>query len=504
MSDNLVSLKEDVCRNNKNIEYYKTIGVLDFVMDFKDDADRVYFEPFIDKNYTTLGDIVSCSSDDIKEIYTEYFTDLNEARIDSYIYFLVLKLHEFGLVLKDEFKDFGLDDEFAAIKLDRIREFPDDICKILFASEIYTLGDLVSFDEGSRYIRGIGEVRRSQIFEYVKSVGLSINSWDFDRYFNKDKKLDFKKSLDLDVVKNNIRSSKRKDIPLDKFVKKYAFNKVVFNPFLEKDEFYKLSDVVSLTKEEAHSIISKYLWPDTSKVDKFLDSLLREIHNEGLVFKDEYKDIGLEDEKAAVLLRYMNSMPSGLSFKLLQGRVYILGELLDCDDFKKIRGIGEKYNSDLLEFIDKTGLRKSDNKIKDGMIYNFRRAGLVVLEDIFEDKYICNILYKNSIYTIDQLIKNKDKVLQIKELGSDRKNKLFEMMKLANIKFDEDENLSLEDKIKRIKEINKELEDRISKKEKMIEEYESLLLINSELNEKEKELDRKLDNISKNNKVFTK
>lgn len=189
-------------------------------------------------------------------------------------------------------------------------------------------------------------------------------------------------------------------------------------------------------------------------------------------------------------------------------------DLIDLDYERLIlmHGMGEKGVSEILEVIHEQGytLTYEGPKVEKEAL---KDNGTLILEDYGFPANLYEILYRNGIYTIEQLKEKKDTLKEIKGFGPVRQRKLLEVMQNLGIttsskksfevakqtSSSEEENLrdSLIIENRNLKQENKEIEQRIKSKkvlleslQRLAEEYENLNKENEKLRQEEQEIDQ--------------
>jgi len=189
-------------------------------------------------------------------------------------------------------------------------------------------------------------------------------------------------------------------------------------------------------------------------------------------------------------------------------------DLIDLDYERLIlmHGMGEKGVSEILEVIHEQGytLTYEGPKVEKEAL---KDKGTLILEDYGFPANLYEILYRNGIYTIEQLKEKKDTLKEIKGFGPVRQRKLLEVMQNLGIttsskksfevakqtSSSEEENLrdSLIIENRNLKQENKEIEQRIKAKkvlleslQRLAEEYENLNKENEKLRQEEQEIDQ--------------
>lgn len=230
----------------------------------------------------------------------------------------------------------------------------------------------------------------------------------------------------------------------------------------------------------------------------------RVLHEKGLVLKDEYKGINISMEEANVKLEDLVDLDKHI-VKMLQRSLNIctLGELLTTgyDELLKARNIGEHYMDVLKEYVHKKGyVIKNEAESLREILLKKRKEGVQLLEDVIDSPRVYLILYRNGIYTLEDLINYGPKALELPGYGPLRRKELIEKMKELGIEFQVDVVINGEKStvptktlIEEVRRESKEIRERIEQKSALLLEYEELIKEREELLIREKELDAAIE-----------
>lgn len=230
----------------------------------------------------------------------------------------------------------------------------------------------------------------------------------------------------------------------------------------------------------------------------------RVLHEKGLVLKDEYKGINISMEEANVRLEDLVDLDKHI-VKMLQRSLNIctLGELLttDYDELLKARNIGEHYMDVLKEYVHSKGyVIKNEAESLREILLKKRKEGVQLLEDVIDSPRVYLILYRNGIYTLEDLINYGPKALELPGYGPLRRKELIEKMQELGLEFQVDRIIN-RDKgteptltlIEEVRRENKEISERIEQNSALLLEYEELMKERRELQIREKELDAAIE-----------
>lgn len=229
----------------------------------------------------------------------------------------------------------------------------------------------------------------------------------------------------------------------------------------------------------------------------------RALHDNGLYLRDEYKDLDITLDEANIKLEDLSDLNKHIKLALTrQLGIRTLGELLttDYNEILKTKNIGEYYMEMLKEYVHKKGyVLKNEEIVLREILIQKRKEGLQLLEDVIEFPRIYFILYRNGIYTIDDLVNYGPRALELNGLGPLKRNQLLNRMKSLGIEFKVDNILSREKQekhgslIEEVKRENKEIVDRIEHKASLVDEVNELIKERDQLLAREKELDELIE-----------
>ena len=161
-----------------------------------------------------------------------------------------------------------------------------------------------------------------------------------------------------------------------------------------------------------------------------------------------------------------------------------------CDEYK--------FNNNVFVMLNKyCGYRfKDEEKSQDFIKEQYKKENETLLEDVIESLFICNILYKKGIYTVNQLKNSQINLNELPGIGKERKKEVKKILEDLNlsieIKIKEDN--SFEENCKIIEKIFSLLKNSNEQQQKKLEllekEYNELLEEKIILTEKELQLDK--------------
>lgn len=312
-------------------------------------------------------------------------------------------------------------------------------------------------------------------------------------------------SNDVEANKKYIESNKSKLI--SDFVENNISNCMEFEPFVENVDFEYLGDISKMTYDEVKELYMRY-YREEYTCARFLLQLKNTMHFNGLVFKDEYKDnIDIDENLAAIKLENISEFPKKIYRVFYRNGIYTLGDLLltnynditKTDSYSsKIKGLGNKSIKSVIEYVHSLGfLFKDEDKSTDYIISRYKDQGIIVVGDVVRDTFLCNVLYENNIYTLDDLKNMGSSVLELPGIGPGKKRLLRETLSNLDDFVDDDFEFcqicnSIEMLLIKLNKLIGSDGKKLAVKEQILSEY-TTLLDEMEHNKKyEEELDMKI------------
>ena len=223
-------------------------------------------------------------------------------------------------------------------------------------------------------------------------------------------------------------------------------------------------------------------------------SLRNQLHSKCLTLKGEYEGINLTSEQLEVLISTLE-LDNSVEKILKRAGINTLGDLLTTDYsyILRCRGLGE-YKMELLkQYVHSLGCNlRHEEKSLNVQLRELKEQGIRLLEEDLLDPKLYMPLYRNGIYTLNDLIKAGSKVLEIPNYGPLRKSLLLEQLKELGIELVVECN-DVSDLIEGVRIENNEIRARIASKEAMLLEYDELLREKAELIKREEEIDRLIE-----------
>ena len=180
-------------------------------------------------------------------------------------------------------------------------------------------------------------------------------------------------------------------------------------------------------------------------------------------------------------------------------RVITLEDLLkiDYEILRKARNMGEKSLEILKRYAHSQGYTlKGEKTTIEEIIAEKKRQGIRLLEEILEKPSLYLILYRNGIYTLEDLKAYGPKVYELTGYGPLRQKELKEILASIGIILDQPEEPKHPNKIEilieRQKTENESIKERLTHKKALLQEYQELINERDNLLKEEQELDEQL------------
>ena len=460
--ENKKKFLEVVERNNRRYEEFKDMNVEYFALNYKFYSGSKLNKNVIDSmisfyQINTVEDLLSLSNEKIISYlveffypYDEYAYKMRDAFIDN--------IHRFGFVLKNEYRSIKLDDNVSSIRLDMIDNFPFRPLNMLKRNNIFCLGQLLSISFNDlKKIRNLGEASIIELRNFINSIGYSFKGEC--------------KYLDEEIVE---KRKEKIELLEDVFDNKSLCNLLYRNGIFTVEDLTNSSDKLC-------------------NIRNFGEGKKRELYELMTKNNIEFKEV----ERSYVItmttdLTKIEGFPNTSLFKLKRGHINTLGELLKIDyrELSNIKGMGELSMIELREFIHSIGYSfENEFYFLSEKLDQMRKDGVVLLESVIGKCSMCSTLYNNGIYTVEDLIFNKDKVFAINKFGNVKRTMLLKIMDSVGLYFVDDINIEAD-----FDTIKSDLSNSADEDKKLIFEYEKLLEEKAKLLEKEKELDMLIGN----------
>lgn len=230
------------------------------------------------------------------------------------------------------------------------------------------------------------------------------------------------------------------------------------------------------------------------------------VMNMGLLFTDDhakYEQLGISDDVALIPIRNLGLSPR-VKKVLTRGEIYYLGDLLarDFESLFRVRNLGEDGIVEIKKYIHSLGYSLKDEKLLLNEIKaEYKAKGIpMVQEELDLDGKTSGVLYRNGIYTLQDLINFGERVFELVGMGDVKAHKLREAITSKGIKvvFTNEENsepiaiMPTETIVEQLKQENTAIQLRISRKEELLAEYNRLIAERKELMAREQKLDEEI------------
>lgn len=381
--------------------------------------------------------------------------------------------------------------------------FSSQIYLTLYRNDIFTLEDLVEYGIKVYDLKGFGPNRRKELREKLQELNIQLE--------NKEKQ---KVESLLEYVKNNpdltrenlpeeFASIKIQDLDLSNRIKKCFKYK----------EIYTLGQLLNTDYETITRINNLGV--------ASLKELKNYIHSIGFTLLNEEQDIyeviqELREKGINFLENY--GLSAKVCLPLYRQGIYTMEEVLaKNEEAFYVKWLTQTGRKELLEKLLQLGL-KSDLKEKSVIeethslgvdsdkkeMKFFVRTGLEMIPDLdivelnFTVK-VYNILIRNGIYTLEDLVNYGPAVYQLKGLSFDDAAIIKDILKKYDIEFliEGEEDVPMNDSyvevLQDMKNENEMIQIRCQRKEQLLKEYNDLMQERVSLLEKEAELDRRIE-----------
>lgn len=236
----------------------------------------------------------------------------------------------------------------------------------------------------------------------------------------------------------------------------------------------------------------------------------------GLTFDNEFEDRGLSREVALTKIEDLGLPTSVRNVLHRQLGVYTFGDLLNIeyDLFIRARNMGTGKLKILKDYVHSLGYTlKNEEPMLEEVLEKLRSDGVELLEEKFPNAKVYMPLYKNGIYTIEDLVNYGPDVLNIVRIGELRQKELLSRMQELGLTFVVSNKKVFGEEIgvrpaitinipgpavairpadaiiKQAQFENEAIKSRIEYKEQLVKEYGQLMVEREQLLAREKELD---------------
>lgn len=174
---------------------------------------------------------------------------------------------------------------------------------------------------------------------------------------------------------------------------------------------------------------------------------------------------------------------------------------IEYESFRRARNFGAKYLEILKKYVHSYGYElKGEKDTVEEIRAEKKRQGIRLLEEILIKPSLYLILYKNGIYTLEDLKSYGPKVFELTGYGPLRQKELKEILAEIGIYLEQPqpkkEHNNIEILIEKQKTENELIKERLTHKKSLLEEYQELLAERERLLKEEQELDQLLSNVN--------
>lgn len=221
-----------------------------------------------------------------------------------------------------------------------------------------------------------------------------------------------------------------------------------------------------------------------------------------VTFVGEYDSLSLTSEIANIPIMSLE-LPSKLKQALTKNLIWTFGDLLTTD-YKillKTNNLGEIYLRVLKNYVHSLGyiLKNEEPTLKE-TLETLKEKGIKLLEETIDNQRICMVLYRNGIYSIEDLLNFGPDVFNLVGFGPVKKQQLLQKMQELNLSFKtpsleclQQNAIFTDGTFEQARIGNNEIRIRIDQKEKLIAEYDRLMAEKQQLLAREQELNRLIE-----------
>lgn len=231
-----------------------------------------------------------------------------------------------------------------------------------------------------------------------------------------------------------------------------------------------------------------------------VDNIAYAVHNKGACLKNEYAGLGISDEVALIPIQALG-LSTRIKRSLKWAGVYVMGDLLSrsAEDLLKMRNFGKNCLQEMRDYLRLFGYGlKNEAVTVDETRKKLREEGANLLEDILSSG-VYLLLYKNGIYTTEDLQAYGPEVFYLPCMGEKKIKELKGVMGAYHIKFQsaelpagpgatKEEITPTEETIRAIKSKNDALRARVARKATLIADYNALIEEQKQLQKRDQEL----------------
>ncbi len=275
------------------------------------------------------------------------------------------------------------------------------------------------------------------------------------------------------------------------------------NLLKEKMNINTLGELLLCNMEELRNIFKELRYNG-------FDQLLKDIHDAGFLLNGEKETLdNLNISYDIALIPIKETSLSKKIKRIFKNKTYIcyLGDLLTYN-YLALSNIYLLTDEDMIEiknYVHSLGFKLRNEIPTTTEIRN--KNGKNAVDNLGLSNRVLNILYKNKIYTIRDLVDYGPRVFKLFGMGNVSIEEIKTAMKRYNLKFSNQNDVEVKidlqlieqnpnpNILKKVVNDNAEIQDRINKKMSLLEEYNKLLEEQDKLLKREKEIDIKLQEL---------
>lgn len=211
------------------------------------------------------------------------------------------------------------------------------------------------------------------------------------------------------------------------------------------------------------------------------------------------KTVDIPEEVARIELKEFN-LSNRLIIKLHRGGIDDLGTLLRTHirTYRGMRGMGITYITELIHYVHSIGYSlQGEEEFVPFILEEKKASGVKLLEDYDFPPRVVTILYRNGIYTLEELLERQEEVKSFASFGQVRQQELADKMDELGILFPEKKQeevlpiqsahrevslpLPLDKSVQELSRENDGLRSLINRKKILLNRYQELLAEKQEL-----------------------
>ena len=307
----------------------------------------------------------------------------------------------------------------------------------------------------------------------------------------------------MEVQKEGLRSTKRE---LTEEVRNMSIDALDgmeedYSEALKSVGITTLGELLNTNTDQLYDILkTQYAsgyWPIRNAVMKM-----------GFLFNDdhlEFERLGISDDVALIPINNLGISTRLKNSLARRGKIYFFGDLLSRDyaSLIRLRNLGEESLTELKKYVHSLGYTlKDEEPTLSDIQEEYKAKGIPMLqEELGLDSRTCGVLYRNGIYTVQDIMNYGENIFSLVGMGDLKAQKLKEAMKSKNVYFGTTVTIPSEgpaavmpskEVVDYLKQENTAIKVRIKLKEDLISEYDRLIEERHELMLREKKLDEEI------------